>query len=338
MIKIDLITGFLGSGKTTFIRKYASYLLEQGMNIGILENDFGAVNVDSMLLQDILGEHCTLESVAGGCDADCHRRRFKTKLIAMGMCGYDRILVEPSGIFDMDEFFDVLHEEPLDRWYEPGSVITIVDATLELNLSPASGYILASQVAQAGCLLYSHVQEVSADRLTAVAAYISEQLTQLHCPRDLATITLQKDWSALEPADFQRILSAGYHPADYPKRWLDQQETYESLYFMNRSFTPDTLQDICTKLLKDPACGKVFRIKGFQQLPDQRWISINATHQGIRIEPIPNGQAILIVIGEGLCQDAIEAYFSSSISVPTGSKGSRINHNMLQPLPDHSPW
>ena len=111
MIQIDLITGFLGSGKTTFIRKYAKYLIDQGLNIGILENDFGAVNVDAMLLQDILGDNCTLEMVAGGCDADCHRRRFKTKLIAMGMCGYDRVLVEPSGIFDMDEFFDALHED-----------------------------------------------------------------------------------------------------------------------------------------------------------------------------------------------------------------------------------
>ena len=48
MVKIDLITGFLGSGKTTFIKKYAKYLMAQGMNIGILENDFGAVNVDMM--------------------------------------------------------------------------------------------------------------------------------------------------------------------------------------------------------------------------------------------------------------------------------------------------
>ena len=165
MIKIDLITGFLGSGKTTFIKKYATYLLQQGMNIGILENDFGAVNVDAMLLQDILGDHCTLEMVAGGCDADCHRRRFKTKLIAMGMCGYDRVLVEPSGIFDMDEFFDALHESPLDRWYEIGNVITIVDADLEQTLSQSSRYLLASQVAQAGALLYSHVQEVSPEKL-----------------------------------------------------------------------------------------------------------------------------------------------------------------------------
>ena len=36
MVKIDLITGFLGSGKTTFIKKYSEYLIGQGMNIGIL--------------------------------------------------------------------------------------------------------------------------------------------------------------------------------------------------------------------------------------------------------------------------------------------------------------
>ena len=120
MVKIDLITGFLGSGKTTFLKKYAKRLMEQGQNIGILENDFGAVNVDMMLLQELEGEQCELEMISGGCDPETHRRRFRTKLIAMGMCGYDRVLVEPSGIYDMDEFFDVLHEEPLEQWYEIG--------------------------------------------------------------------------------------------------------------------------------------------------------------------------------------------------------------------------
>ena len=161
MITIDLITGFLGAGKTTFIRKYATHLMEQGLNIGILENDHGAVNVDAMLLQDILGEHCTLEMVAGGCDADCHKRRFKTKLIAMGMCGYDRILVEPSGIFDMDEFFDVLHEDPLERWYTIGNVITIVDVSQPLPLSETSRYLLASQASEAGTIIFSHMDDAN---------------------------------------------------------------------------------------------------------------------------------------------------------------------------------
>ena len=49
MVKIDLITGFLGSGKTTFIKKYAKYLLDKRMNIGILENDFFAKGFTDIL-------------------------------------------------------------------------------------------------------------------------------------------------------------------------------------------------------------------------------------------------------------------------------------------------
>lgn len=312
MIQIDLITGFLGSGKTTFIRKYAKYLTDQGLNIGILENDFGAVNVDALLLQDILGDHCTLEMVAGGCDADCHRRRFKTKLIAIGMCGYDRVLVEPSGIFDMDEFFDVLHEDPLERWYEIGNVITIIDAGLEPNLSEASRYILASQTAQAGVILYSHTQEVTNEQLTATADYVAQSLELLHCKKSSNQIVIQKDWDTLQEADYKSIMSSGYHAADYTKLWFDDQETYDSLYFMNMEFSEEFLRQSCGEILNDSACGKVFRIKGFQKLPDEHWFSINATHQKTDIHPVSEGQAILIVIGESLNRDAIEKYWGKS--------------------------
>ena len=151
MIKIDLITGFLGSGKTTFLKQYAKYLMAQGKNIGILENDFGAVNVDMLLLQELRGDQCELEMISGGCD----------KLISMGMSGYDRILVEPSGIYDVDEFFDTLFDEPLNRWYEAGSVITILDAGLDEKLSEEEEYLLASEAANAGKIVLSKVQNVS---------------------------------------------------------------------------------------------------------------------------------------------------------------------------------
>ena len=55
MVTIDLITGFLGSGKTTFLKKYAEYLMDQGLHIGILENDFGAINVDMLMLHETQG-------------------------------------------------------------------------------------------------------------------------------------------------------------------------------------------------------------------------------------------------------------------------------------------
>ena len=134
-MKIDLITGFLGAGKTTFLLRYAEYLMAQGLRIGILVYDHGEMNVDLPLLNGLRGEQCELETLAGSCDADCHRRRFRTKLIAMAMSGYDRVIIEPSGVFDMDEFFDSLQEPPLDSQYEIGSVIAIVDAGTEDSAS-----------------------------------------------------------------------------------------------------------------------------------------------------------------------------------------------------------
>ena len=87
MVQVDLITGFLGAGKTTFLRRYVRYLVAQGHNVCILENDFGAVNVDAMLVQDLLGPNCDLETISGGCDCDTHQRRMRPKLIAMAMRG-----------------------------------------------------------------------------------------------------------------------------------------------------------------------------------------------------------------------------------------------------------
>ena len=155
MVQVDLITGFLGSGKTTFLRKYVQYLVAQGHNVCILENDFGAVNVDAMLLQDLIGDNCDLETISGGCDCDTHQRRMRTKLISMAMRGFDRVVIEPSGIFDVDEFYDILRDEPLDRWYRLGSVIAIVDAKLESELSPQADYLLASEAASAGLVVMS---------------------------------------------------------------------------------------------------------------------------------------------------------------------------------------
>ena len=179
MVKIDLITGFLGSGKTTFIKKYAKYLLDKGMNIGILENDFGAVNVDMLLLQDLMGDNCELEMISGGCDKETHRRRFRTKLIAMGMCGYDRVIVEPSGIYDVDEFFDVLHDEPLDKWYEIGNVITIVDAKLEPELSEEADYLLASEAANAGSIILSRAEEATKEQIENTIEHLNLSLIHI---------------------------------------------------------------------------------------------------------------------------------------------------------------
>ena len=334
MVKVDLITGFLGSGKTTFIRKYAQYLMDTGNNIGILENDYGAVNVDMMLLQDLMGDNCELEMISGGCDKDCHRRRFKTKLIAMGMCGYDRVIVEPSGIFDVDEFFDILHEEPLNRWYQIGNVIAIVDSKLESDLSDEADFILASEVADAGCIVMSKSQEATLEEIQGTIEHVNGALEKVHCSRRFAkdfdgsgeagvtNNVIHKNWDEMSKEDFDRIASCGYEIASYRKLEFEAEDAFTSLYFMNVKMTEKELREAAEKILSDPACGHVFRMKGFMRIDDDEnsgqseqaqengnhWIELNATKNEITIRPLHVGQEVLIVIGEGLQEDKIKSY------------------------------
>ena len=311
MPKIDLITGFLGSGKTTFLKKYAAYLISEGRKIGILENDHGAVNVDMMLLQDLEGDQCELEMVSGGCDYDCHRRRFKTKLIAMGMSGYDRVLVEPSGVYDADEFFDVLHEEPLDGWYQIGNVITIVDAGLEEHLSEETEYLLAEQVSGAGIVVLSRVQEETPEAAAKVAAHLNQLMEKYRCRRRFTDSgILAADWNDLTDADMERISSCGYLVEDMVKLPVDRDNRFGSLYFMNLPIPEERLGKMAQELLGDRRFGKVFRVKGYGKSARGEWLQVNAAKDHIHIDVTKRGQEILIVIGEDLNENEIRSYLS----------------------------
>ena len=309
MVKIDLITGFLGAGKTTFIRKYAEYLMDKGLSIGILENDYGAVNVDMMLLQDMSGDNCELEMVAGGCDYDCHRRRFKTKLISMGMCGYDRVIVEPSGIYDVDEFFDVLHEEPLDNWYEIGNVITIVDSKLDNDMSVHSDYMLACQLADAGSVILSRTKEAYKSDIDNTIVHLNNALKNVRCSRVLDKEIICKDWDTFTEKDYEKILNSGYVMENYTKLFSQDDEGFQSVYYMNKKFTKDELQKIIKEVMDDKKCGNIFRVKGFMKISDNSWIQLNATHNEIRIEPIDKGQEVIIIIGEELDKQRLDKHF-----------------------------
>ncbi|WP_308698752.1 GTP-binding protein [uncultured Thomasclavelia sp.] len=311
MIKIDLITGFLGAGKTTFMINYAKYLVKQNLKVGIIENDFGAVNVDMMLLQENVGDCCDLEMISGGSDLQTYRRRFKTKLIAMKMVGYDRVLIEPSGIFDVDDFFDLLYEDPLQNWYEIGNVIAIVDASLEENLSKESNFLLASQVANAGKIIFSRVQDTSKIAINNTVNHINDALKAVSCKRIIDDVIICKNWNDFSDEDFRVIVDSGYVVTSYQKLHFNQNQTYSSLYFMNVKINIDILKQQVNKIISDPKCGHVFRVKGFIQDQNNNWYQLNATKNEINIQPINQGQEIIIVIGESLDQEVIEQYLNN---------------------------
>ena len=274
----------------------------------ILENDFGAVNVDAMLVQEVLGPGCDVETISGGCDCDTHQRRMRTKLIAMAMRGFDRVVVEPSGIFDVDEFFDILRDDPLDRWYQLGSVIAIVDALLPETLSPQAEYLLASETMNAGCVLLSRAQLAAPAQCTAAAAHLERALEAAKSSRRFAPGEIvAKDWDALTDADFAALAACGCRQASCEKLHFDQHAAFTSLCFLELHLTPEQLQAAAQRLFAAPECGRVLRVKGFAPAPAGGWLELNATAADCTLAPIPQGQEVVIVIGEALDKAAIEA-------------------------------
>ena len=314
MTKIDLITGILGAGKTTFLLRYAKSCIARGEKIAVLENDFGAVNIDMLLLQGLKGENCQLEMVSGCTDPYCHRRRFRTQLIALGMQHFDRIIVEPSGIFDMDEFFDLLYESPLDRWYEIGSILTITDARIRPDMSAETEYLLASEAACCGRLILS---KISADEPETVVRSNAEQvrttlnaaLEKIRCCRRFSeSDILARNWDTLTPADYEALSSAGYRNENYVKQFRTEALQSTVHYFMRFQIPDGKIRLMITEILQDPECGQVQRIKGSFCAEDGSWHKLNSVNGELEIAPVPEGQAVLIVIGEHLSLPAIDAH------------------------------
>ena len=230
----------------------------------------------------------------------------RTKLIAMAMRGFDRVVVEPSGIFDVDEFFDVLRDDPLDRWYRIGNVIAIVDAMLPEALSPQAEYLLASETANAGRVLLSRAPQAGPEQCRAAIAHLDRALEACKCSRRFAPDEiLTRDWAALTDADLAQIAACGMQQASCEKLHFDEHKAFGSLCFLEQHLTVEQLQQAAARLFGDPACGQVLRVKGFA--PTQGgWLELNATAAGQTLAPIPQGQDVLIVIGEGLDRARIE--------------------------------
>ncbi|MDY6325279.1 MAG: GTP-binding protein [Catonella sp.] len=314
MVTIDLITGFLGSGKTTFLKLYAKWLIKKGNNICILENDYGPVNVDMIALEELRGDHCEIEMISGGSDLETHRRRFKTKLIQMAMSGYDYVLVEPSGIYDTDEFFDALHDDPVDKWYKAGNAITIIDAGLSDNLSKEERYILTSETANCGMVIISKAQLYDRDAPTKALAIINNCMSEFSCNRRInSSEVMANDWSMLKDDDFKRINSCGYKYADHVKLQVMEQNNFDSMFFMNEGLliSRENIIEKAGKLLNDGIYGHIIRIKGQVQSPRGSWTDINITRSEQSVNEQKTGQDILIVIGEKLDKEKIRKIMES---------------------------
>ena len=164
----------------------------------------------------------------------------------------------------------------------------------------------------AGSAASSEVSGEEADELAAKnvadlidAIYVQERTDDTDAQCEAAKAA----WDALTDADMQRLDSCGHCQASYVKLHFDEHEAFSSLCFLEQHLTLQQLQAAADHLFADAACGHVLRVKGFAPDPQGTtgWLELNATAAGRTLEPIPQGQDVLIVIGEGLDKAAIEA-------------------------------
>ena len=101
--------------------------------------------------------------------------------------------------------------KPLDKWYQIGNVITILDARLEEKLQPQAEYILASEAADAGCIVLSKSQEASGEEISGTVKHLNRALESVKCKRRFTeNEILTKNWENFTEEDFQ--YKAGLEP------------------------------------------------------------------------------------------------------------------------------
>ena len=310
-MRVDLITGFLGAGKTTFIRKYVTYLKEKGERFRIIENEFCAWGVDTKLLEDT---HDDIRDLSGYCMCCTGKDKFISMLAEAGQEGYDRVLVEPSGIYDVDEFFSVMHAPVVAACCEIGSVITVLDVYSPEEESRESSYLMLTQLLAAGCILISKTllfdERTKENTLAFVSRKLSPYLADGHVP-----MVISKDWDELTKEDFEAIRNSGFYKVSHEHLAMDHGSVYDT--WMSMAFCTDEaeLNGKIDRMFHDPACGHVLRVKGYAKDSRGIWFAVNCTRDVLDIQQADIKRGLLIVIGQDLNEEALKEI----VSGPSGT-------------------
>ena len=176
MTIIDIYSGFLGAGKTTFMKKMVEEAYK-GEKVVIVENEFGEIGIDSGFLKDT---GITVSEINGGCVC-CTLVGDFTKNLHQVIETYhpDRILVEPSGVAKLSDVMvsvmDVAKEFPE---VELGALVTVINALKARKQMKAFGEFFIDQIEHATTIVLSRTQKADQEMLE----YCTEEI-QEHNPK-----------------------------------------------------------------------------------------------------------------------------------------------------------
>ena len=184
MAKIDIISGFLGAGKTTLIKKFLSEALK-GQQVVLIENEFGEIGIDGGFLKDA-GVNIT--EMNSGCICCSLVGDFGTALKdVITKFNPDRIIIEPSGVGKLSDVIKAVQGVAEDAPIELNSLVTVADANKCKMYMKNFGEFYNNQVESAHTIVLSRTQNMKQDKLEACVAMIREH------NKDAAVITTPWD-------------------------------------------------------------------------------------------------------------------------------------------------
>ena len=208
MTQIDIVSGFLGAGKTTLIKKLLKEALS-GQKVVLIENEFGEIGVDGGFLKEAGIE---IKEMNSGCICCSLVGDFGTSLKeVMTTYAPERILIEPSGVGKLSDVMKAVQDVDMGEDVVLNSAVAVVDASKCKMYIKNFGEFFINQIAHAGTIILSRTQNISEEKLDKAIALIREH-------NENATI-ITTEWDKLDGADILRTIEGA---TDLEKELMEQ--------------------------------------------------------------------------------------------------------------------
>ena len=173
MTKIDIVSGFLGAGKTTLIKKLLAEAFP-GEKLVLIENEFGEISIDGGFLKD---SGVQISEMSSGCICCSLVGDFNKALKDVHEQFHpDRILIEPSGVGKLSDVIVAVEKTVKDvPDMKLNSFVTVADATKVKIYMKNFGEFYNNQIESAGTIILSRTQRLSQEKLEAAVALLREK-------------------------------------------------------------------------------------------------------------------------------------------------------------------
>lgn len=306
--QIGIISGFLGAGKTTLIRK----LLEETLSdekVVLIENEFGEIGIDGTVLKQ---SGVQVREINSGCICCTLAGDFHAALKdVIRKYRPDRILIEPSGVGKLSDILPVCRKTALREHGRLSLCITVVDAQKYRMYAKNFSEFFFDQIDHAGTILLSRTQNFDPEELSGIVKVIKD--------RNEKAAVVTTPWDRLSGSEILSVAEGGVKELISRENFESAEEEHqhhrhdadEAFQVWSRE-TPRIFDrdKLCETLKKLPQCGEVLRAKGILPVRDGAWIQFDYVPEesGFR-EVRPEFTGRLCVIGKGLDRPGLAALF-----------------------------